>query len=344
MNKIKLRDVYKDGFTTLTIAAILCLFLSPILYMVFTSLKTKEQMTAEDSPIWPAQPAVYLYQNQKLDIYDVPTDQGTKAMALLVKGRSESTFIDPAQPGAQPFVFSGSYHSLKRAWEFAPTWDNYVKAWNLINFPRLFYNTLALAVISLIGTLCSCILVAYGFARFRVPGKGFLFTLLISTIFLPAAVTLVPTYTFFVKIGWIGTWLPLLVPTFFANAYDVFLFRQYFLTIPREMDEAAMMDGASPIRILISIILPQSIPVIVAVSVFHIVWAWNDFFSPMIYLSTREDLQPIAVGLNRFNGIHSTQPQLVQAAAMMTVIIPVIIFLLGQRAFMRGVVITGVEK
>ena len=98
--------------------------------------------------------------------------------------------------------------------------------------------------------MLSCLLVAYGFARFRFPGRGMLFTLLLATIFLPAAVTLIPTYTLFVKLGWVGTWLPLLVPAFFANAYDVFLIRQYLLTIPRDLDEAAAIDGASALRIL----------------------------------------------------------------------------------------------
>ena len=120
----------------------------------------------------------------------------------------------------------------------------------LIDFPRLLFNTIAIALIGMIGTLVSCTLVAYGFARFRFPGRTLLFTLLIATIFLPAAVTLIPTYTIFAKLGWVGTWLPLLVPTFFANAFDVFLIRQYMLTIPREMDEAAAIDGAGPLRTL----------------------------------------------------------------------------------------------
>ena len=138
----------------------------------------------------------------------------------------------------------------------------------------------------MIGTLVSCTLVAYGFARFRFPGRGLLFTLLIATIFLPYAVTIIPTYTVFLKLGWVGTWLPLLVPTFFANAYDVFLLRQYLLTIPREMDEAAAIDGAGPFRTLISVIIPQAWPAIIAVAIFHVVYAWNDFFAPLIYLST----------------------------------------------------------
>ena len=115
-------------------------------------------------------------------------------------------------------------------------------------------------MIGTIGTLLSCVLVAYGFARFRFPGRGFLFLVLLSTIFLPAAVTLIPTYTIFVQLGWVGTWLPLLVPAFFANAYDVFLLRQYFLTLPRELDDAAKIDGAGPFRILTSVIVPNRGP------------------------------------------------------------------------------------
>ena len=146
----------------------------------------------------------------------------------------------------------------------------------------------------MIGTVVSCTLVAYGFARFRFPGRNLMFTLLIATIFLPAAVTLIPTYTIFAKLGWVNTWLPLLVPAFFANAYDVFLLRQYLLTIPRDLDEAATIDGAGPIRILRSVVLPQAWPVIIAVSIFHFVYAWNDFFGPLIYLSGARELQPLA--------------------------------------------------
>lgn len=156
--------------------------------------------------------------------------------------------------------------------------------------------------------------------------------------------TLIPTYTFYVKIGWIGTWLPLLVPAFFANAFDIFLLRQFFLTIPREMDEAAKVDGAGPFRILRSVILPQAWPAVIAVGIFHFVYAWNDYFAPLIYLSTRPDLQPISVGLARFNSIYGNKPELTQAGTILTLIIPVIIFIFMQKFFMQGVVITGVDK
>jgi len=334
----------KSFTLTFVTVVLLVAFLLPMLRTVTVALKTPDQLTQAGSPIWPAQPFTFTYEGKDYDVYQVPTETGVHELALFKKGRQESQFIDPANPGAGPIVWKGSWRNLDRAWVFAPAWSNFVDVWQKIEYPRLLFNTIALAVLSTIGTLISCILVAYGFARFRIPGKSVLFTVLISTIFLPSAVTLIPTYTVFVKLGWVGTWLPLIVPTFFANAYDVFLLRQYFLTIPRDLDEAAMIDGAGPFRTLISVILPQSWPVVIAVAIFHIVYAWNDYFGPLIYLSTRPELQPIAVGLSRFNGIYSTQPTLIQAATLMTMIIPLIIFLLAQRFFMQGIVITGVEK
>ena len=162
---------------------------------------------------------------------------------------------------------------------------------------------------------------------------------------LPArAVTLIPTYTIFVKLGWVGTWLPLLVPTFFANAYDVFLLRQYFMTIPREIDEAAAMDGAGPLRTLVSVILPQAWPVIIAVAIFHFVYSWNDFFGPLIYLSAQPDLQPIRSAWRASTASTTGTRRYIQAGTMMTLLIPVVAFILFQRVFTRGIVITGVEK
>jgi multiple sugar transport system permease protein len=142
----------------------------------------------------------------------------------------------------------------------------------------------------------------------------------------------------------VGTWLPLLAPAFFANAYDVFLIRQYLLTIPRDLDEAAAIDGAGPFRILRSVVLPQAWPVIVAVAIFTFVYSWNDFFGPLIYLTGHEDIQPLQVGLSHFNGIYHTKANLIQAGNMMTLIVPVILFAVFQRVFTRGIVITGVEK
>jgi multiple sugar transport system permease protein len=329
---------------TFVIVVILAAFLSPILRSVLVSLKTPDQLSETNSPFLPSVPQTFSFDGKDLDVYTVPIDGGARSLALLKPGRQESQFIDPSNPTAPPITWQGSWRTLDRAWAISPAWQNYADVWNLIDFPRLLFNTVAIALIGMVGTIVSCTLVAYGFARFRFPGRSLLFTLLIATIFLPAAVTIIPTYTMFAKLGWVGTWLPILVPTFFANAYDVFLLRQYLLTIPREMDEAASIDGAGPFRTLVSVILPQAWPVVIAVAIFHLVYSWNDFFGPLIYLSTKPELQPLAVGLQRFNGIHYRNPALVQAGTLMTMVIPVVLFLIFQRVFIRGVVITGVEK
>ena len=210
--------------------------------------------------------------------------------------------------------------------------------------PLLLWNTVVIATLSSIGTTISCTAVAYGFSRFRFPGKSAIFTILIGTIILPGFVTLVPTYTIFYRIGWVGTWLPLIVPHFFANAYNVFLLRQFFMTIPRALDEAAMIDGANPLQTLISVILPQSLPVIVAVAVGHFLWSWNDYFNPLIYLISERDLQPIALGIQSYNSLYGTEPHLIQASSLLGLLLPVIVFFLAQRYFIRGIVFTGVEK
>ncbi|MEA3337875.1 MAG: carbohydrate ABC transporter permease [Chloroflexota bacterium] len=337
-------NLWKTIAITLLVLLLLAAFLAPFLQMLFIAFSTTDQITELGAPEWPAEAAVFEYGGEVLDVYVVPFEDGTQhELAIVKKGRKESIFVDPANP-EEEILWQGSWRSLDRPWTFAPTTENFFEAWNLINFPRLFFNTLAIAVIGIIGTVISCTLVAYGFSRFRFPGRDILFIILISTIFLPAAVTVVPTYTFFVKIGWVGTWLPLLVPHFFANAYNTFLLRQYFMTIPHDLDDAARIDGAGSFRILLSIILPLSWPVIVAVTLFHLVFAWNDYFAPLIYLSTKPELQPIAVGLAFFNGIYGSRPPLIQAAALMALILPVIIFFLAQRWFIQGVVITGVEK
>ena len=338
-------ELGKSFTVTFIAVVILAAFLSPLLRSVAVALQNPAQVGEASSPTWPAVPETFDYQGKTYDVYTVPLPDGTtKSLALVKKGRAESQLVDPAAPDAGPITWQGSWRTLQRSWTFSPSLQNFVEAWNLINYPRLLFNTIALALIGMIGTLVSCTLVAYGFARFRFPGRSLLFTILIATIFLPAAVTIVPTYTVFLKLGWVGTWLPLLVPTFFANAYDVFLLRQYLLTIPRELDEAAAIDGAGPFRTLISVILPQAWPVIIAVGIFHLVYAWNDFFAPLIYLSTKPDLQPLAVGLARFEGIHYRNPAYVQAGTLMTMLIPIVLFLIFQRFFVRGVVITGVEK
>jgi multiple sugar transport system permease protein len=334
---------------TFVAVVVVAAFLSPLVRSLTLSIKSPQQVAAVDAPLWPSSPLTFTYRDRDYDIYTVPLPDGTtKELALIKKGLKQSSFADPADPNVQTaslIKWDGSWRDLQGVQVLDPHFENYANVWNEINYPRLLFNTIAIALIGMIGTVVSCTLVAYGFARFRFPGRNLLFLLVIATIFLPGVVTTIPTYTLFLKIGWVGTWLPLIIPAFFANAYDVFLLRQYLLTIPREMDEAAAIDGAGPFRTLISVILPQAWPVVVAVAIFHLVYTWNDFFGPLIYLSGSPDLQTVAVGLASFSGARvALDPGLIQAATLMTLVIPVLLFLVFQRVFVRGVVITGVEK
>ena len=340
-----MRPLLAGGSFTLFTVMMLTVYLSPFGYMTVTAFKNREMITQPDAPLWPAREASYTYEEQAYPIFGVPTEDGEiHQWALIRKGREDSSFVDPENPEAGLIEWQGRWRTLKRVWTFSPRWENFSQVWGEIRMPLLLRNTFAIAVIGAIGTLLSCTVVAYGFSRFRIPGKSILFTILISTIILPQFVTLVPTYALFQRIGWVGTWLPLTVPHFFANAYNVFLLRQFFMTIPRDLDEAAMIDGASPMRTLISIILPQSIPAIIAVGLFHFVFAWNDYFGPLVYLSTARHLQPIALGIQDYNALFSFEPQLIQASSLLGLIVPVALFFAAQRFFMRGVIITGIEK
>ncbi len=331
-------------FITTLVLAVLVVYLSPFAFMVFTSLKTQDQISIVGAPIWPAASPKFEYKGEQLEVFQVPQPDGTvKEWAIVKKGQKESIFVDPQNLAAGEITWTGSWRNLERSWEFSPTWSNYTEVWETIDYPRLLWNTTFYAIMTEIGVLISCTLVAYGFSRFRFPGRDFMFILLISTIFLPGFVTLIPTYTFFQAIGWVGTWLPLIVPSFFAKAYDVFLLRQYFMTLPKELDEAAMIDGAGPLRILWSVIIPQSYPALMAITVFHIVFAWNDYFGPLVYLSTAKENWPISVALSTFNGIYGQRPQIIQAGALLALILPLILFAVAQRFFVQGIVMSGIK-
>ncbi|HEY3336509.1 MAG TPA: carbohydrate ABC transporter permease [Candidatus Limnocylindrales bacterium] len=324
---------------------ILGAYLLPLVYMATTAFQQPGQSTTPGAPIWPALPQTAEYKGTSYPVYSVPMPDGsTRSLILVDPGRESSMFIDPADATATPIEWQGRWRTLEQAWTFAPEIQNFTVAWTQLDFPRLLRNTFGIALLSTLGAVTSSIFVAYGFARFRFPGKNALFVVLIATIILPFQVTLLPQYVLFTWLGWNGTWLPLIIPHCFANAYNVFLLRQYFMAIPRELDEAAMIDGAGPFRVLRSIIVPQSVAAITAVSLFHFFFAWNDFFVPLLYLAGKPELQPLSIGIQQYNALYATQPTLIQASALMTMVIPIIVFFLAQRAFMRGVVVTGVDK
>ena len=330
---------------TLFALVILGIYLMPLAYGAVTSLKTKAQTADPGAPIWPADAITFDYEGDEFAVLQVPTESGIEEWALVKKGRRSSQFIDPQNPEAGVIDWEGNWRALQPVREFAVQWDNYPQAWSTIDFARLLFFTLMYAFVTMVGTVFSSACAAYGFARFNFPFKNALFMVMIGTIVLPPAVTLVPKYAFFINVmDWGGTWLPLIVPAMFGNAYNIFLLRQYFLTIPREMEEAAQIDGAGRIRTFVAVILPQAVPALTAVSLFHFFFAWNDFFEPLIYLAGNRDQNPITVGLTEFNGLYSSETQLILAAAIIAMIPPLAIFFMAQRVFIQGIVVTGVDK
>ncbi len=350
---------------TTVLTGILCtIFILPLIYMVSASFQTPSQQSQENAPLYPAIIRTYGYQGKTLQVYNVPNwkgpGTGTHQLALLddvIFIGSPTKFVDP--DNGQVVEWQGLPSQTSLAWQFNLDTSNFPSAWKQIapdiclsgndwcGYPVLFRNTLLIAIVGTIGAVGSAILVGYGFARFRFPFRNTLFIVLIGTILLPFQVTLIPQYVIFQSVfGWIGTPLPLIVPHFFSNAYNVFLLRQYFMTLPRELDEAAMIDGAGPLRTLISVIIPQSWPAIIAVALFHFFFAWNDFLGPLVYLSDTRSWWPIAIGLNMFNSTfrNAGTPSVIQAGALISLVLPVVIFFLAQRVFMRGVVVSGVEK
>lgn len=225
-----------------------------------------------------------------------------------------------------------------------PQFGNFAEVLARVPFARYALNTFVIVALVMVGTIFSCSFAAYGFARINAPGRNLIFMLVLATLMLPGAVTLVPTYLMFNSVGWVNTFLPLVVPAFFGNAFFIFLLRQFYMTIPVELEEAAKIDGASVYRIWWSIILPLSQPVLATVAVFTFVSTYNDFFTPLIYLSD-EDSYTIAVALSFFQGSPRIGPQmhLLMAAVTMSIIPPLTLFLAAQRYFVRGIVMSGIK-
>jgi multiple sugar transport system permease protein len=334
----------KRGIVTLAVSVVLLAFLVPLIYGLVMSLKTVTQVSSTTQTFLPKSPATAKYQGKDLELYEVPMNGTTRTLAAVDKTRASTTFVDPADLSGEPIVWEGNWHTLKPVTKLDPHFENYPTAWDTINFARLLRNTLFYAVLNTIGVLLSSSFVAYGFSRYNFPGKNFLFIIVMSTMILPTAITLIPTYIVWQKIGLVGTWWPLIIPAFFSNAYNIFLLRQFFMSIPQEMDDAARIDGANPVQILYRIILPQAVPALVAAGLFNFFYCWNDFFNPIVYLAGKDKLYPITIALGLFSTQYSTRISLVQASTVMSCIVPLLIFFFTQRFFMQGVVVTGVEK
>ena len=228
-------------------------------------------------------------------------------------------------------------------WASRTRWDNFVAAMATSPFLLYFRNTLIVVVPTVLATLVTSSMSAYGFARFRFPLRGFWFAMVLGAIILPPAVVLIPQFILWSRLHLVNTFYPLIVPFWFGGgAFNVFLLRQFFLTIPRDFDDAARIDGARYFRIYATILIPFIQPALIAVGLFQFFFQWNDFFGPLIYLDSPK-LYTLALGLSHFIGSYSTQWNILMAAAVAVIIPPIIVFFIGQRYFVEGVTLTGIK-
>jgi multiple sugar transport system permease protein len=252
---------------------------------------------------------------------------------------------------ALPLVWmvSTSLKSNRQIFVFPPQWipkpviwRNYPDVFDYAPFLLYFKNTMIIEVACILGTLLSSSLVAYGFSRLNAPGKDFLFILMLSTMMLPYQVWMIPLYVLFTKIGWVNTFYPLTIPAFFGNALYIFLLRQFFLTIPKELEDAARLDGCSYFRIYWQIMLPLTKPALATVVIFTFMGVWNDFLGPLLYLQEPEKYT-LAIGLQVFLSQHGADWGLLMAASTMIVLPVIVTFFFTQKQFIQGIVLTGLK-
>jgi multiple sugar transport system permease protein len=244
--------------------------------------------------------------------------------------------LSSLKPAAQ--LTENPYSLLPSRWQ----WSNYPEAVTSMPYLRYLRNTLTICLGSVAGTVFSCSLAAYGFARVRWRGNKLLFAVLIATMLLPWHVTMVPRFLLLRELGLYNTLAALIVPTFLGDAFFIFLLRQFFLTIPEELSEAARLDGLNEWGIYWRVILPLSKPALATVALFQFITSWNDFNGPLLYLSDPEKF-PLAYGLEQFISSYSDQTHLLLAAATLFTLPIVVLFFLTQRTFLKGIATTGIK-
>ena len=349
----KVREFFQSLFSHAAINFIGLFFLIPFLWMLITAFKSSEDVF-HTPPRWLPYDNVRVEVNgEQLPLYNVQTEAGVKQLAALKIVEGVGTFVDPADPGQEMEyeIQQGATKIAEPIMHISFRWRNFTDAMARGSRPGVgasfwvyFKNSLIIAFFSIVGTLFSNTPVAYAFARLKFPGRDLLFVLILSTMMLPFQVTMIPIYLFFNDtLHWGNTFLPLIIPTFFANAYDVFLLRQFFRTIPEEMCDAARVDGASEWQIFTRIVIPLSIPVLATVTVFTFLWAWNDFTGPLLFLTSPKNFT-MALGLQDFQSQRTMiWNQLMAAATVFTVPI-VVAFFFAQKTFIQGIKLTGLKE
>jgi multiple sugar transport system permease protein len=223
-------------------------------------------------------------------------------------------------------------------------WSNYPSVWHTIPLFSYAWNTIQIAVLSTIGIVVSSIPVAYALARMRWRGRQVVFVIVLTTLMLPYQVTVVPLYVWFSHIHWVPSFKPLIVPNYLGDAFSIFLLRQFFMSVPEDLADAARVDGASHWQIMTRIMVPLSKAAIAAIALFQFLYNWNDFFGPLLWVGDNPKLWTLSIGLDAFRGQHHVEFNLIMAASVMFMIPVIILFFLAQRVFIEGVTLTGSKE
>jgi multiple sugar transport system permease protein len=280
-----------------------------------------------------------------------PVPPAIRRRKLLLAIANHSVAIALSIAFLLPFVFILATSLMTNQQALSPSiwprpfvWSNYKTVFESFPFVRYTLNTVTYAGLATVGVVLSCIPVAYALSRLQWRGRQAAFLLVLSTLMLPPQVTIVPLYLIFVRLHWIGSLKPLIIPLFFGDAFTIFLLRQFFLTIPQELSDAARVDGASELQILLRVIVPLAKPAIAAVALFQFLYSWNDFFSPLLYAGNNPDSWTLAVALQQFTTLSRGVLWNLQMAASLLFMLPVIIiFFFAQKVFVEGVTLTGVK-
>lgn len=327
-------------FASLLLAAGSILLLIPILYMVGGAFGSKQTARLVPPSVIPLEAKQKVIDGEKTFLYKVEIDGAERHLAVVARDGNTWTYADPDDVsktwklpalGAESRVLAPAFHP-----------ENFGTAFRTIPFLKYVGNTLAMMVIITVGALVSNVLVAYGFSRFRRKWTDRVFGILMATIMIPSQIVLIPSFVLFYNLGWYNTWLPLVVPAFFGNAFNIFLIRQFMMNLPKELDESGCMDGCGPLTILWHLLIPQMKPVLVTVGLQTVIYVWNEFYNAFIYLQD-SDKFPVALGIQSFNSLHSQYAYLNSALALMLALPPVLVFFFAQRFFIQGTVISGVK-
>ena len=330
-----------------TIFTVGLFFLVPAVWMFFTAFKSDKDVFRFPPTLLPYDTKYVDVNGESYPLYNVPVDGEVRQLVVTEITEGRGTFVNPADPSevievrmrhADPVLI------VKFQWHnFSDAMLRGVRPGLNVNFWVYLKNSLIVAFFVIIGTLASCVPVAYGFSRIEWPGRELVFMLVLSTMMLPYQVTMIPLYLLFTEtLGWGNSLLPLIVPSFFANAFDIFLLRQFFRTIPQDLLDAARVDGASDLHILFRVVLPLSTPILAAIAVFSFLWAWNDFLGPLLYLNNPEKFT-LAIGLQDFQGQRNTAWNQLMAASVVFTLPIVVAYFFAQRTFIEGIKLTGTK-